>query len=128
MEKLILSAIKRSQSESTMFESISSARRNPVLEMPIDPEQSSWSNVSTYEKNSLQKVFRFTNVKHVRYFVDEILKESDRIFHHPKLVIEGLTVEVELCTHDINDVSALDVQLSKFADEVFGEISIVLSV
>ena len=128
MEKLILSAIKRSKSESPMIESVLDRRRDPILDVPIDPEQSSWQTVSTYEKDSLQKVFRFTNTKHLRYFVDEILKESDKIFHHPRLVIEGFTVAVELYTHDINDVSALDIQLSKFADEIFGEVSVVLGV
>jgi pterin-4a-carbinolamine dehydratase len=132
MEKLILSAIRRSKREAPIFESATSlsetSEKNPVLEVPINPEQTSWKTVSTYEKNSLQKVYKFTNSKHLRYFVDEMLKESDQIFHHPKLIIEGLNVKVELYTHDINDVSDLDIHLSKFADEIFREVSIVLGV
>ena len=132
MEKLILNAIKRSKHEKSIFESVSKSmgtnQKNPSIDMPIDPASSSWSVVSTYEKESLQKVFNFTNSKHLRYFVDEMLKESDRMFHHPKMTIDHLVVKVELFTHDINDISSLDIELSKFADELFGEVSIVLGV
>ena len=130
MEKLILNAIKRSKDQPSIFESASSLReaseKNPALEVPVSPERSSWETISTYERDSLQKVYRFTNSKHLRYFVDELLKESDRIFHHPRLVIEAMSVAVELYTHDINDISSLDIHLSKFADEIFGEVSVVL--
>lgn len=130
MENLILSAIKRSKSEKSIFESVTSliegSSRNPSLDVPIDPEHSSWQIVSTNEKDSLQKVYKFSNSRHLRYFIDEMLKESDRMFHHIKIVIDALTAKVELYTHDINDVSELDIKLSKFADEVFEEINIVL--
>lgn len=127
MKKLILSAIERSKNEKSIFESVSRLS-NPSLDMPIDPERSEWHVVSTYEKEVLQKVFKFTNVKHLRYFVDEMLKEADRMFHHPKMTIEHLDAKVELYTHDINDISSLDIELSKFADELFSEVSIVLGV
>ena len=42
-----------------------------------------------------------------------------------ELVIQDKEVYVELYTHDINDVSHLDIELSKFMDEIFSEIQII---
>ena len=46
----------------------------------------------------------------MRYFLNEALKESERIFHHPKMIVDNETITVELYTHDMNDVSNLDIR------------------
>ena len=35
------------------------------------------------------------------------------INHHPKIIIEDGNVYIELYTHDLNDITSLDLELSK---------------
>jgi len=130
MPNLILNAIKKSKERDLMLEGtndfLSREKFNLVQEVPIEPQSSEWETINSRDVTSLKKVFNFQNMKHVRYFLDETLKESSRIFHHPRILVAGHTVEIELYTHDINNVSALDIDMSKFIDEIFGEIKVVL--
>ena len=130
MGNLILNAIKKSKEREVLLESAGSflggGKFDSTSQVPIEPESSTWQTLEERDKTCIRKVFNFKSMKHIRYFLDEILREADRIFHDPKILIDGKKVEVELYTHDINDISSLDVDMSKFIDEIFGEIKIVL--
>ena len=41
--------------------------------------------------------------------------------HHPILTIKEKSVEVELYTLDINDISEQDLKLAKFIDEIYDD-------
>lgn len=96
-----------------------------IPELPIDAEETSWQEVTDYSKTSLARAFSFERDKHTRFFVNEILKTSEEMMHHPVLKVERLKVFVELYTHDINDVSGLDLKLAKFIDEIYEDIRFI---
>ena len=98
-----------------------------IPELPVEPDQSNWSEISDFEKTFIQRIFKFNNHKHLRYFVSEILTESDRMVHHPTLNVEKDTVTMILYTHDINDVSERDLELSKYADDVYDDVKFIES-
>ena len=129
MSNLILSAINSSKNKDSMFENLNQLLKGrqaqDYVEVPIEVEASTWEKVDYNDRSCLEKSFYFGKQKHLRYFLNEVLKESERIFHHPKLIIENNSVFVELYTHDINDVSHLDLDLSKFMDEIFSEIQVI---
>lgn len=129
MANLILSAIYKNRDKENMFENLNQFLRGSqsqdFVEVPISVDASTWEQVDHNHHTCLSKIFYFTTPKHLRYFLNEALKESERMFHHPKLVIQDKEVYVELYTHDINDVSHLDIELSKFMDEIFSEIQII---
>ena len=97
-----------------------------IADLPLEPETSEWAEISGEGRTSLNRTFLFDRHKHLVYFVTEILKESGRLVHHPTLVVLSDRVEVELFTHDINDVSALDLKLSEFIDEIYNDIKFIV--
>ena len=97
-----------------------------IAELPLEPETSEWSEISGEGRTSLNRTFLFDRHKHLMYFVTEILKESNYMAHHPTLVVLSDRVDVELYTHDINDVSALDLKLADFIDEIYNDIKFIV--
>ena len=129
MSKLILSAIQKNKSNESLFENLNGFLKGKpsqdYVEVPIEVNESNWKNVDEQDRTYLTRTFYFNSLKHMRYFLNESLKESERIFHHPKMIVDNETITVELYTHDMNDVSNLDISLSKFMDEIFGEIQLI---
>lgn len=130
MANLILSAIHKRREKESMFENLNKfLKRSPAQDyvaVPIEVDASTWQQVDHNDRICLTKIFYFSTPKHLRYFLNEVLKESERMFHHPKLMIENQEILVELYTHDINDISSLDIELSKFMDEIYSEIQLIL--
>jgi len=96
-----------------------------IPELPVEASKSEWEEVSDFYKTVLSKSFSFDRHKHLRYFVLEALKESDRMIHHPRLEVGSDYVKVELYTHDINEISEMDLKLAKFIDEVYEDIKFI---
>ena len=96
-----------------------------IPELPIEATTTEWEEVSDFYKTSLNRTFTFDRDKHLRFFVNEILKTAEETMHHPALSIERLKVQVELYTHDINEVSEQDLKMAKFIDEIFDDIKFI---
>jgi len=96
-----------------------------IPELPVEASKSEWEEVSDFYKTVLSKRFSFEKHKHLRYFVLEALKESDIMMHHPLLEIGSDYVKVELYTHNINEISEMDLKLAKFIDEVYEDIKFI---
>jgi len=130
MSKLLEIAIKNSLNENNInFDPRSLIRGNSTNEMlsniedlPVDPEYSSWETISDYEKTFLRKEFIFKSHKHLIYFLNETIKRSNQINHHPKIIIENNNAVIEVYTHDINNVTELDLELTSFIDEIYQDI------
>ena len=96
-----------------------------IPELPVEPNKMEWEENSSFEKTSLNRRFSFQNHRHLRFFVEEILKESDRMMHHPTMVVGSDYVEIELYTHDINDISEQDLTLSKFINDIYEDVKFI---
>lgn len=96
-----------------------------IPELPIEAKTTEWEEFSDFEKTSLRRTFSFERHKHLRFFVNEILKTSEEMQHHPSLFVASETVQVELYTHDINEVSELDLKLAKFIDEIYDDVKFI---
>jgi 4a-hydroxytetrahydrobiopterin dehydratase len=96
-----------------------------IPELPIEAKTTEWEEVSDFGKTTLQRTFSFERHKHLRFFVNEILKTADEMHHHPELVVNSETVQVELYTHDINEVSELDLKLARFIDEIYEDVKFI---
>ena len=93
-----------------------------IEEVPIQADESSWEKIVDYNTNFLTKRFVFKTEKHLIYFLSEIIGQSKLINHHPKIIIEGLSAIIETYTHDLNDITELDLELTGFIDEVYSDI------
>ena len=94
-----------------------------TVEVPITPQESTWQ-ISLDEENSrsLQKAFSLQSGKHVLYFVNELIRESERLNHHPVIVIDHRQVTVSLTTKDLGDITELDKLLSEYCDELYDDV------
>ena len=93
-----------------------------INEVPIEPEKEDWEVLSSETYNFLRKEFKFLQTKHMMYFVNESIRKSDEINHHPVIIIDKDIVTIETYTHDINDITSLDKDLAEFMDEVYQDI------
>jgi 4a-hydroxytetrahydrobiopterin dehydratase len=97
-----------------------------IPELPVEASKNEWSEDEDFYKRFLKRKFKFENHRHLRYFVSEVLKESDKMSHHPSLLITHDEVDVEIYTHDINDISERDLKLAKFIDEIYDDVKFML--
>ena len=93
------------------------------LDLPIEINDSSkWETINHDSSQKLYCQFSFKHYKHLIYFLNEIIKESDNRNHHPDIFISHKDVDVFLFTHALNDITESDISLSKFIMEVFEDI------
>jgi len=95
--------------------------------VPIRPESTEWNNINSSNINMLTRTFMFKSVKHLLYFINDIIKKSEQLNHHPVININNLNIKIFLYTHDIDDVSDLDISMSKYIDEVYKDVSFIRS-
>ena len=91
-------------------------------EEPIQVQPGKWSTFDYGDYTALNKTYKFNSQDHFMYFVNEVLNESSRVDHSVKMIIEHLSVELVLYTHDINDITESDISLSKSIDEIYQDI------
>lgn len=94
-------------------------------EKPIEAKPSVWKTFDYGEYVALNKVYNFLNHDHFMYFVNEVLINSNRIDHDVEMIIRGKEVELVLYTHDYNDVTEIDIKLSRIIDEIFEDINFI---
>lgn len=91
--------------------------------MPIEVSQKKeWDTVEGNGIIYLNKLFEFKMTKHLLYFVNETIKVCEEKSHFPEIIITDGIVDVRLFTKDINDVTEVDLLLSKKIVEIFSEI------
>ena len=88
--------------------------------LPIDAEQSKWRIMESPER--LSRSFQFDDAKSVKFFIDELFEEQERLHHHALITVDYRTITVETYTHDVNSVTEQDQKLAKFCDEVYEDV------
>ena len=97
-------------------------RQMKFNDVPVEAEESTWQEFDYGKYIAIQKSFIMKNHDHLLYFINEVLKESNRIDHHPVITIDHMNIDVVLYTKDYNDVTEVDIKLSKIVDEVYNDI------
>ena len=100
-------------------------RQSLFSDVPVKPEEGAWQEISKKEYNALFRSYTFESYDHLLYFINEVLKSSERVNHHPILKIDHRQVDVTLYTKDFQDVSESDLNLSKIIDEIFEDITYI---
>ena len=85
--------------------------------LPIEVKKPEWILLQDPER--IAKTFEFDSFDNMRYFIDELLLEQERMNHHSLMIIDYMTVSVETYTHSLNAVTEQDLLLAKFCDEIF---------
>ena len=97
-------------------------RQMKFNDVPVEAEESTWQEFDYGKYIAIQKSFIMKNHDHLLYFINEVLKESNPIDHHPVITIDHMNIDLVLYTKDYNDVTEVDIKLSKIVDEVYNDI------
>ena len=77
--------------------------------------------MNIWEKNTngaLKTVFSFKNYRQSFAFVSQVALLAEKYNHHPKIILEYNSVEIELISHDKNVVTQRDIDLAEQIDKI----------
>ena len=120
MSKLLINAINN-RYKGDLFENVGVHDND----MPVKIGDPGWEHRSDNEKNFLFRSYTIEGFKLLRYFLDEVLVLSEEHKHHPIITIYGSLIDIKLYTAGLNDVSDVDVAVSKKIDEIIEDINII---
>ena len=70
------------------------------------------------QSGRLTKLFAFKDFKESLSFINAVGKISENLNHHPKIINEYNKVNIELWTHDKNEITDLDHKLAAEIDDL----------
>jgi 4a-hydroxytetrahydrobiopterin dehydratase len=89
----------------------------------ITHETSEWLVHEQPER--LVRQYSFEDVKVRNWFLREVLEEENNSGHFGKITIDGLSVLMEVWTHDVDAVTELDVEYAHRCDDIFGDVDLL---
>lgn len=122
MGRLLENAFKN-RFKGDLFENINNY---DVVEVPIEASEPSWENKTDHRNfNVLTKTYSLKNSKFLMYFLEELYSVCDRHNHTPEIFIDAFDVTVTLYTKEINDVTDVDLKMSKIFDEIIEDVQLI---
>ena len=94
-----------------------------VVDVPLEPETSEW--IIHEQPERLARQYSFEDVKTRNWFLREVLEEETNTDHFGKITIDGLSILVEVWTHDIDAVTELDVEYAHRCDDIYGDVDLL---
>ena len=96
---------------------------NVPFKVPVQVEKNNWQQVSgKHQFDALKKEYQFKNAKHMLYFLSEILKETFDYENVPYIEINNDVISLEIKAVDLGTITKLEVNLSKYIDEIYEDI------
>ena len=92
-------------------------------ELPVAPVANNWQIAQSPER--LFRKYEFDNMKQRSMFVEELLSLEESSGHFGKITIDGLSVLIEVWTHDLNRVTELDKEYASDCDVLFDDVSLI---
>ena len=88
--------------------------------LPVQPIEAKWSVLDDPQR--LGRKFRFKDLRTQKAFIAQLIDYQEDVSHHAKITIENKVVIIETFTHGVNEVTELDQELAKFADELYEDV------
>lgn len=70
------------------------------------------------ERDAIRKTFRFADFNGAFRFMTAVALTAEKMDHHPEWFNVYNRVDVVLTTHDAKGLSALDIKLARFMEEI----------
>ena len=87
-------------------------------EYPIEaPKSLEWS--IRENPNRLSRMFKFEDEAKMNAFVIDVLEHQSETQHHGRITIQNPQVKIEVWTHDINDITEIDLEWAKSLNEIY---------
>lgn len=81
-----------------------------------------WTAVDT-DRDAIQRSYKFSDFKTAWAFMSGCALKAEQMDHHPEWFNVYGTVKVVLTTHDVDGVSARDIELGRFMDTLYQTLS-----
>ena len=88
--------------------------------LPIEVETSKWVTKSNPER--LIRRFSFESFDSLKFFLSELLGYQEEKMHHADITVSNREVTVSTYTHDVEQVTELDLSLARFCDEIYEDV------
>lgn len=75
------------------------------------------------ENDRLVTRIEFDNYRETCFFANSVFSLAEKEFHHPKVVVEYDSVEIDLWSHDSDGLTERDFELAKKIEEIVTEIN-----
>jgi 4a-hydroxytetrahydrobiopterin dehydratase len=75
----------------------------------------------SFNGQNIFKVYEFSEYLKSLPFVDSLARESEKMDHHPNIIIGWRKVQVEISTHSVQGITELDFNLARKAEEIFSK-------
>jgi len=102
------------------IESPIASRTTVTRALPIKPKTSTWELLR--DPRRLSKTYEFKSFQKYNSFIREILDHESESGHNGKITCEYPTVNVEVTTHRLNDVTELDKKYAKVCDQAYDDV------
>jgi pterin-4a-carbinolamine dehydratase len=112
-------------SDNSIFNNNKKYIERHMNDTPVEAIKAKWNSIDFGDYNALIKSYNFSSNDSLMYFVNEILTTSQKIDHDVKLIIDGKYIEVVLYTRGYNNVTDIDIKLSKIIDEIFDDLNYI---
>jgi pterin-4a-carbinolamine dehydratase len=89
-------------------------------DVPVKVTRNMWEVVAS--PNRLKREFEFQDYQTLKAFLDEVLEYQESIQHHAKIIVDHRAIIIEVYTHDVNDVTELDQEYAKMADQILEDV------
>lgn len=126
LNKLIESIIENSNSTgfdlSKSFMSNVSNNKDYDDSLPVIAQRSSWEKINHNTGTFLEKTYKFFDYDHLQYFLKEHFSKSEKTNYHPEIFIKKLNIKFYLKTDSLNEITEIDIEYSKFLDEIYDDI------
>ena len=84
------------------------------IDAALETRHPGWSG----NPHKLRRSIEFANFPTAVEFINQIAPRCEELDHHPDLALRWRWVDIELSTHSAGGVTALDLTLADFVDEV----------
>lgn len=91
--------------------------------LPVQVEKTMWR--VEQEPERLARLFEFPALDLRNWFVSELLEHEGQTQHYGTLTVDGLSVLVEVHTHDLEKVTELDKEYAEFCDAVYNDVEVI---
>jgi len=88
--------------------------------LPLQVGESKWEMLES--PNRIRRSFKFKFYKDLRKFVTFVLEHQDETNHHGFLQVDSDVVRVEVYTHDLDEVTELDLEYARSVDQIYSDV------
>jgi pterin-4a-carbinolamine dehydratase len=86
--------------------------------LPVKTKQSlDWDIVP--QPNRYRKKFKFSKRSQMANFLNDLFSYEDELQHHAEITVRYKTVTVEVWTHSLEDITEVDGEYARMANEIY---------